>query len=68
MVIFGIVISLCLLFMVFIVLRLRKKGMNKLIKGSIQKRYLEFVLLLILCAWWMQLVMKPSYRFEEQVN
>lgn len=58
----GIIVALFV--MLLIVWRLRKKGMNKLIKKSIRKRYLEFVLLLSLCSWWMQLVMKPSYRYE----
>ena len=62
----GIIVALYI--MVLVIIRLRKKGMNKLIKNSIRKRYLEFVLLLSLCSWWMQLVMKPSYRFETHAN
>ena len=54
--------------MIIIILRLNRKGMNKLIKKSIQRRYLEFVLLLTLCAWWMNLVMKPSYRYEKRAD
>ena len=62
--VFWPVIIVALFIMLLIVWRLRKKGMNKRIKKSIRKRYLEFVLLLSLCSWWMQLVMKPSYRYE----
>ena len=54
--------------MIIIMMRLNRKGMNKLIKKSIQRRYLEFVLLLTFCAWWMNLVMKPSYRYEKDAD
>ena len=29
---------------------------------------MEFVLLLTFCAWWMNLVMKPSYRYEKDAD
>ena len=61
-------VGVAIIMMGLIIRRLRRKGMNKHIKNSIRKRYLEFVLLLSICAWWMQLVMKPSYRWEPKSN